>query len=64
MMEPTQSFFTSGPMAGKGKKHIQIFQTPQGLAITHDDKEQEIARHFEELLRSKHHRAFSLNWKE
>jgi hypothetical protein len=33
-------------------------------AITHEDKEREIARHFEELLRSKHHRAFSLNWEE
>jgi hypothetical protein len=64
MTEPTQSFFTSGLMEGKEKKHIQILQTPQGLAITHDDKEQEIARHFEELLRSKHHRAFSLNWEE
>jgi hypothetical protein len=35
----------------KRKKHIE-------------DKEQEIARHFGELLRTKHHMAFSLNWEE
>jgi hypothetical protein len=34
----------------KRKKHIQILQTTQGLAITHEDKEQEIARHFNGLL--------------
>jgi hypothetical protein len=48
----------------KRKKHIQILQTLQGLTITHDDKEREIAYHFEELLEAKHHRAFSLNWEE
>jgi hypothetical protein len=48
----------------KRKKQIQILQTMQGLAITHDDKEQEIARHFKELLRAKHHRSLSLKWEE
>jgi hypothetical protein len=34
------------------------------LAITQEDKEQEISRHFGELLGSKHHRDISLNWEE
>jgi hypothetical protein len=64
MMEPTQSFFYLRANGRKRKKHIQILQTLQGLAITHDDKEREIACHFEELLETKHYRAFSLNWEE
>jgi hypothetical protein len=48
----------------KRKNHIQNLRIAQGLAITHEDKEEEIARHFGELLGTKHHRAFSLNWEE
>jgi hypothetical protein len=51
-------------LAGKEKNHIQNLQITQGLAITREDKEEEIARHFGELLGTKHHRAFSLNWEE
>jgi hypothetical protein len=60
----TRSFFTSESVAGKEKNHIQILWRAQGLAITHEDKEEVIARHFGELLGTKHHRAFSLNWEE
>jgi hypothetical protein len=48
----------------KRKKHIQILQTAQGLAIRQEDIEQKIAHHFRELLGTKHHRAISLNWEE
>jgi hypothetical protein len=48
----------------KRKRHIQILQTSQGLAISHEEKEEEIARHFGKLLGTKHSRSVSLNWEE
>jgi hypothetical protein len=46
------------------KKHIQILQTPNGIAIKHKDKEKELFHHFEELLGTKQARMLSLNWEE
>jgi hypothetical protein len=37
----------------KRKKHIQILQTRDGLAIKHEDKAKEIDRHFDEVLGTK-----------
>jgi hypothetical protein len=48
----------------KQKKHIRILRTPQGLAVSHEDKEAKIARHFNGLLGSKLSRSLSLNWSE
>jgi hypothetical protein len=48
----------------KRKKHIQFVQTTEGPVFTHEDKEKEIARHFENLLGTKHHRTIDLNWGE
>jgi hypothetical protein len=46
----------------KEKKHIPILRTPHGLAITHEDKEAEIACHFSGLLGSKLSGSVSLKW--
>jgi hypothetical protein len=46
------------------RKHIQILRTAQGLAIKQEDKEKEVAHHFEELLGTKHSRSISINWEE
>jgi hypothetical protein len=46
------------------KKHIQFLWTTSGLAIKHEDKENEISCHFEELLGTKQTRTISLNWEE
>jgi hypothetical protein len=43
----------------KRKKHIPILRTPQGLAISHEDKEDEIACHFSGLLGTEPHRSLS-----
>jgi hypothetical protein len=48
----------------KRNKHILILRTPQGLAISHEDKETEISHHFNGLLGTKPHRSLSLNWSE
>jgi hypothetical protein len=48
----------------KRKKHIQIFQTLHGLALSQEDKEKEVARHFESLLGTKHYWGIALNWSE
>jgi hypothetical protein len=48
----------------KRKKHIQFLQTSEGPVFMHEDKEKEIARHFENLLGTRHHRAINLNWGE
>jgi hypothetical protein len=46
----------------KRKKYIPIMHTPHGLAISHEDKEVEIVRHFSGLLGMKPHGSLSLNW--
>jgi hypothetical protein len=43
------------------KKHIQILQTADGLAIKHDNKTKEIERHFCNVLGTKQTRSTSLN---
>jgi hypothetical protein len=48
----------------KRNKHIQLLHTAQGLAFSHEDKEKEISRHFNELLGTKHSRDITLNWDE
>jgi hypothetical protein len=57
-----QSIFFLRANGRRRKKHIQILQAPNGIAIKHEDKENEIFRHFEELLGTKQARALSLNW--
>jgi hypothetical protein len=45
----------------KRKKHIQILQTEDGLAIRHEDKAKEIERHFGEMLGTKKAKSASLS---
>jgi hypothetical protein len=60
----TQIFFYLRANDRKNKKHIQVIRTIEGLAIRQEDKEQEVARHFGDLLGKKNHRTISLNWGE
>jgi hypothetical protein len=46
----------------KRKQHIQALQTPEGLVMSHEDKEKEIARHFDLLLDTKQRRSLAINW--
>lgn len=46
------------------KKHIQILQTNAGFVVTHEDKANEIHRHFNEQLGSRTERQVTLNWEE
>jgi hypothetical protein len=62
--DANSKLFYLRPNGRKRKKHIQVLQTPQGLAFSHEDKEKEIAQHFEELMGTRHSQAISLNGDE
>jgi hypothetical protein len=51
MLAPSIS--SSERIAKRGKKHIQVLHTPDGIAFKHEDMEKEVTHHFGELLDTK-----------
>jgi hypothetical protein len=51
-------------MVESEKRHIQMLQTEEGLAVKHEDKSKEIERYFREVLGTKQPRSVSINWDE